>query len=77
MDQSVTNALLHPWETYGIIGSVVIALAVVVVYLAVWLRSLVNKEVDRLTSELAKKEEAYERLVESTRKNRTKEEATV
>lgn len=75
MDPSVTNALLHPWETYGIIGSVVVALAVAVVFCALWIRSLVNKEIERLTQELAKKEEAYERLVETRR--RTKEEPSV
>lgn len=73
MDGAVTTALLNPWQTYGIIGSVVIALSVSVVFLIMWVRSLTTKTIERLERELEAKNSAYERLAERYR-NRTKEE---
>jgi uncharacterized protein (DUF2062 family) len=73
VDGGVTNALLTPWQTYGIIGSVVIALSVAVVFLIMWVRSLTTKTIERLERELEAKNAAYERLAENFRR-RTREE---
>lgn len=71
--QAATTAVLTPWQNLGIIGSVVIALGVTVVYLLRWLRAVVEGRITRLETELEAKEQAYERLVDNIRK-RTKEE---
>jgi hypothetical protein len=74
MDPSLTNAVVTPWASTGIIGSVVVSLGLAVVGLVLFIKSMWTRTVDRLEKELDKKEDAYERLVESTRKLRTKEE---
>jgi hypothetical protein len=68
------NAALAPWAQWGIVGSVVIALSLTVVFLGMWVKSLVSKTIERLETEITQKEQAYERLVDSTRK-RTKDDA--
>lgn len=73
MDPAVTSALLNPWAQWGIVGTVVVALATSVVFLISWVRQLVTKNTDRLERALEDKNQAYERLVESIRK-RTKED---
>ncbi|SKA17875.1 hypothetical protein SAMN02745126_04012 [Enhydrobacter aerosaccus] len=63
-----TTAILTPWAQYGIVGSVVVALGFTTVFLGMWIKSLVNRQLDRLERDLDEKNQAYERLVESIRK---------
>jgi hypothetical protein len=69
MDPTQTShAILSPWQEYGVVGSVVVALGFSVAFLILWIRSLVSKEIERLQAEIVQKEQAYDRLVEATRR---------